>query len=74
VFCITLEGTFFSPPLFNFSIMQIYENGYCGTSTTCCDRCGRSLDGKGYVMNLGMKICGICDYEIKNVPRNIQFD
>ena len=35
-------------------------------TTNCCDRCGRPLDGKGYIENLGMKICGICDYEIKN--------
>lgn len=33
---------------------------------SCCDKCGRSLDGKGYVENLGMKICGVCDYEIRN--------
>lgn len=37
-------------------------------NTSCCDRCGRSLNGKGYTENLGMKICGICDYEIKNSP------
>lgn len=42
---------------------------YSGTTsdnTSCCDKCGRSLDGKGYIENLGMKICGVCDYEIKN--------
>lgn len=37
-----------------------------GTTTLCCDRCGRSLEGKGYVINYNMFICGVCDYEIKN--------
>ena len=36
-----------------------------GTSTNCCDRCGRNLDQKGFIMNLGMKICGVCNYEIQ---------
>lgn len=37
-----------------------------GTSTLCCDRCKRSLEGKGYIQIDGMKICGICQYEIKH--------
>ena len=32
-------------------------------STNCRDRCGRSLDGKGYIMIMGMKICGVCQFE-----------
>lgn len=42
--------------------------GTIGASTNSCDKCGRSLDGKGWIQVLGMKICGICQYEIKNKP------
>jgi len=38
-----------------------------GTSTNCCDKCGRSLDGKGWVEISGMKICGLCQYNFQNV-------
>lgn len=41
-----------------------------GTSTNCCDRCGRSLDGKGWVEVSQMKICGVCQYEIGHHSTN----
>ncbi len=31
----------------------------------CCDKCGRSVSGKGWIEIQGMKICGICQYETK---------
>lgn len=33
-------------------------------STDHCDKCGRSLEGKGYINISGWKICGVCQYEI----------
>jgi hypothetical protein len=40
------------------------------TNTSCCDRCGRSLDGKGWIEVSGWKICGICQWEeqMKSTP------
>jgi len=35
-------------------------------NTNQCNKCGRSLDGKGYIMVSGMKICGICQFEINS--------
>ncbi len=40
--------------------------GTIGTSTNSCDKCCRSLDGKGWLEIAGMKICGICQYESSN--------
>jgi len=40
---------------------------YTGTSTLCCDRCMRSLEGKGWIEIDGMKICGICQFEINQL-------
>lgn len=37
--------------------------GYITDNTNCCDRCQRSLDGKGWIEISGMKICGICQFE-----------
>lgn len=35
-----------------------------GTSVNdFCDKCGRSLVGKGYIEISGWRICGICQYE-----------
>ena len=28
-----------------------------------CDKCGRSLEGKSYLLYSGWKICGICQWE-----------
>ena len=38
-------------------------NTYTTNNTNSCDKCGRSLDGKGWIEISGMKICGICQYE-----------
>ena len=38
---------------------------YTSNNTSSCDKCGRSLDGKGYLEIDGMKICGICQYEMQ---------
>ena len=32
-------------------------------NTACCDKCGRSLNGKGYITVSGWDICGICQWE-----------
>lgn len=40
---------------------------YININTACCDRCSRSLDGKGWIEIDGMKICGICQYEINQL-------
>ena len=32
-------------------------------STEICDKCGRSLNGKGYIEVIGWKICGVCEWE-----------
>ena len=42
-------------------------NTTISNSTLCCDRCLRSLDGKGWVEIDGMKICGICQFEINQL-------
>jgi len=43
---------------------------YTGTSTNNCDKCGRPLDGKGYIEISGWKICGICQYEDRKKDTN----
>lgn len=37
-----------------------------GTTSNICDRCSRSLEGKGYLLVSGMKICGICQFEVES--------
>ena len=32
--------------------------------TTECDRCGRGLSGKSYIIIDGMNICGVCQFEV----------
>jgi hypothetical protein len=31
--------------------------------TEVCDKCGRALNGKGYIEVVGWKICGVCQWE-----------
>lgn len=42
-----------------------------GIDTSCCDKCGRSFNGKGYIEVDGWKICGICQFE--NNDRNYDY-
>ena len=37
-------------------------------NTNCCDKCGRSLDGRGWLEINGWKICGICQWEKEHRP------
>jgi hypothetical protein len=33
--------------------------------THSCDRCGRPLMGKGYLIVNGWNICGVCQFELQ---------
>ena len=40
-------------------------------NTTCCDRCGRSLNGS-YIIMGGSKICGVCQWEKQPTNQVVQ--
>lgn len=39
---------------------------YTCSNTHICDRCGRPLMGKGYLIVNGWNICGICQFELQH--------
>ena len=43
-------------------------------NTSCCDKCGRSLNHKGYIEVNGWKICGICQWESEQKFKAEQHD
>lgn len=43
------------------------QRGNGTISTQCCDKCGRAINGKGYIMIDGWVICGICQWEYEQL-------
>ena len=49
---------------------MFYQETPSDTSGNFCDKCGRPLDGKGYLIIDGWKICGVCQFELRHeVPK-----